>query len=141
MFPRPFTTRKRHLDHPPSLRRVLSGVLTAVDVLDHVGYLHRDIKGDNVLVRDDGTGILADFGLCVGKSDACKTEMLGDGTSDYCALEIVQKRSGSTLATELFSLFVVFVESVMRRHPFGGEVRQLSSRVQGYFRGSHRRAA
>lgn len=101
----------------------MSGILTAIDVLHRSGFVQRDIKGDNILVGKSGDGILVDFGLCIRITDACLPEFLGDGTAEYSAPEVANKLSGSTLRTELFSLFVVFVESVMMRHPFGGEVR------------------
>lgn len=97
--------------------------MTAIELLHEAGFVQRDIKGDNMLVGADGSGILADFGLCIAKADACLPEVLGDGTADYAAPEVVSKLSGSTLCTELYSWFVVFVEAVMMRHPFGGEVR------------------
>lgn len=101
---------------------MLFGTLTAIDVLDKGGFVHRDINRDNMLVGKDGSGILAGFGLCIAKSDAFRPEYLGDGTADYAAPEVINKSSGSTLCTELYSWFVVFVESMMMRHPFGGEV-------------------
>lgn len=100
--------------------------MTAIDLLHESGFVQRDIKGDNILVGEDGTGVLADFGLCIATTDASLPEFLGDGTADYAAPEIASKLSGSTLCTELYSWFVVFVESVMMRHPFGGEVRQIA---------------
>lgn len=106
-----------------ALLRVLFGILTAIDMLHEAGFVQRDIKPDNILVGQDGGGILADFGLCITKTDACLPEFLGDGTADYSAPEITSKLSGSTLCTELYSWFVVFVESMMMRHPFAGEVR------------------
>lgn len=75
-----------------------------------------------MLVGEDGSGILADFGLCIANADACLPEFLGDGTAEYAAPEITSKLTGSTLCTELYSWFVVFAESVMMRHPFAGEV-------------------
>lgn len=104
--------------------RAMFGILAAIDLLHEAGFVQRDIKGDNILIGEDGRGILVDFGLCIARADACLPEFLGDGTADYAAPEISSKLSGSTLCTELYSWFVVFVEAVMMRHPFAGEVRQ-----------------
>eukprot|EP00903_Cladosiphon_okamuranus_P020846 g19145.t1 len=104
-----------------AVAKALFGVLAAIDLLHEAGFIQRDIKGDNILIGKDGRGILADFGLCIARADACLPEFLGDGTTDYAAPEICSKLSGSTLCTELYSWFVVFVEAVMMRHPFAGE--------------------
>lgn len=96
-------------------------------MLDQAGFVQRDIKGDNILIGKDGGGILADFGLCIATGDSGLPEFLGDGTVEYSAPEIVNKLSGSNLCTEIYSLFVVFVESVMMRHPFGVAVSNLTN--------------
>lgn len=85
-----------------------------------------------MLVGEDGSGILADFGLCIATADASLPELLGDGTADYAAPEVTRKLSGSTVCTELYSWFVVFVEAVMMRHPFGGEVRRIARHTRMY---------
>lgn len=121
-----------------SFLRALSGILNAVEVLHRNGFVQRDIKGDNILVGKDGDGILVDFGLCIKSADASLPEFLGDGTAEYSAPEVAKKLSGSNLCTELFSLFVVFVESVMMRHPFGGEVRWLIEATLSVVRQSSR---
>lgn len=100
-------------------------------MLDGAGFVQRDIKGDNILIGKDGDGILADFGLCITTGDSSLPAFLGDGTAEYSAPEIVNKLSGSNLCTELYSLFVVFVEAVMMRHPFGVEVRMQYDKNQG----------
>lgn len=69
-----------------------------------------------------GDGILVDFGLCIRSADASLPDFAGDGTAEYSAPEVANRLAGSTLCTELFSLFVVFVESAMMRHPFDGKV-------------------
>eukprot|EP00752_Nemacystus_decipiens_P005625 g5090.t1 len=104
-----------------AVAKVLFGVLTAIDLLHESGFVQRDIKADNMLIGADGSGILADFGLCIAEADAGLPEFLGDGTVAYAAPEVAARLSGSTLCSELYSWFVVFVEAVMMRHPFGGE--------------------
>lgn len=123
-YARPDDFNLVHLVHDPRTR-VLSGVLNAIDVLDGTGFIQRDVKGDNILVGRNGEGILADFGLCVRTTEAAaQRELFGAGTPEYSAPEVSGGQSGSSLCTELYSVSVVFVESVLGRHPFCGEVSQ-----------------
>ena len=44
------------------LREILSGVLDGLEVVHNRAVLHRDLKPDNIILRDDGTPVLIDFG-------------------------------------------------------------------------------
>jgi formylglycine-generating enzyme required for sulfatase activity/serine/threonine protein kinase len=44
------------------LRRLLAGVLDGLEVVHERAILHRDLKPDNVILRDDGVPVLIDFG-------------------------------------------------------------------------------
>ncbi len=83
------------------------------------GVLHRDLKPGNVMLREDGSLALIDFGLA--KELAVKTEITGRGeifgTPYYISPEQghgkkVDERS------DLYSLGVVFYELLTRRKPF-----------------------
>jgi hypothetical protein len=50
--------------------RVLAQVAAAASALHARGYVHRDIKAGNVIVTDDGTALLTDFGLATAIGDA-----------------------------------------------------------------------
>lgn len=83
-------------------------------------YLQRDIKPENILVSENGEGILTDFGLVVRVEEAGLPLNVGAGTADYSAKEV--STTGSGLTSELFSVAVCFVEMLIGRCPFNGQV-------------------
>jgi len=41
-----------------------TGVLAGVEAAHNAGVIHRDIKPENILIADDNTPVVADFGIC-----------------------------------------------------------------------------
>lgn len=46
----------------PKLRTILSGVLDGLEVIHDRAILHRDLKPNNVMLREDGAPVIIDFG-------------------------------------------------------------------------------
>ena len=82
------------------------------------GIIHRDIKSQNVLIKDDGTVKLADFGIAVIHNSmqiTSKGNVLG--SVHYLAPELA-KGNQATMQSDIYSLGIVFYELLTGDVPY-----------------------
>ena len=53
----------------------IAETVLAIDSIHQLGFIHRDIKPDNLLLDSKGHVKLSDFGLCTGLKKAHRTEL------------------------------------------------------------------
>jgi serine/threonine-protein kinase len=80
------------------------------------GLVHRDLKPRNIFVMPDHSVKIIDFGVA-HMADARITMTVKGGTLPYMAPEQIEMKPATPLS-DLFSLGVVFYETVTRRRPF-----------------------
>jgi len=83
-----------------------------------IGVLHRDLKPENVIVSDDGTPRLMDFGIAV--ETAVSHGEKGDtvpGTPQFLAAELLRGEAPS-IRTDVYAMGVVVFEMFTGRVPF-----------------------
>jgi serine/threonine protein kinase len=91
-----------------------------LDALHAHGILHRDVKPSNVLLADDGTAALSDFGLARA-SDSTRITHDGQlvGTPHYLAPELIEGAEASG-ASDLYALGCLLYECAVGEPPFTG---------------------
>ena len=110
---------------------IVDQVLAALEALHEAGFVHGDVKTDNVLVSCDGTDFVKviDLGLaCEQGYVADGDERVISGTPQYLAPECVQG-GAKTVASELYAVGVILYELLTGMSPFaGGTFAEILSR-------------
>ncbi|MCF0114363.1 MAG: serine/threonine protein kinase, partial [Erysipelotrichaceae bacterium] len=97
---------------------IMKQLISAVQEAHERNIIHRDIKPQNVLVKDDGTVKLGDFGIALAQ-DALQLTQTDSvmGSVHYLAPEL-SKGQQATAQSDIYALGIVFYELVTGDVPF-----------------------
>jgi serine/threonine protein kinase len=103
----------------------------ALVALHRAGFLHGDIKPDNVFLAEDGRAVLIDLGFAhrPGENAAFLRQGYILGTANYLAPELCGPDPSAELSSDLFSLGAMLFELLTGRLPYPpGSVDQIFRR-------------
>ena len=100
----------------------LRAIAEALRVIHVFGILHRDLKPANVMLREDNSPVLIDFGLARRSRDDGGTTGAGQvlGSPYYISPEQAQGQRVDA-RTDLYSLGVMFYEMLTGQRPYSGK--------------------
>lgn len=106
----------------PEARRMVSCVAGGLAAMWAADKVHRDVKPDNVLMDDNGTAKLIDFGI-VRHLDLPTMTVHGfaPGTRGYKSPEHDSAIRNPTFKADIYSLGVTTFEAMSGVHPFSGD--------------------
>jgi serine/threonine protein kinase/flagellar motility protein MotE (MotC chaperone) len=101
-----------------AIARIGLHVLHGLIAVHRVGVLHRDVKPTNILVANDGSIFLVDFGIARIAGDASLTGQAIVGTLDFLAPERFKPRFKVGPAADIWALGVTFYYALEGYSPF-----------------------
>lgn len=93
-------------------------LLDIVDALDFIyskGYLHRDVKPENVIIGTDGFARLVDYGSCITEEEAKSPPLALIGSPHFLSPERYRKM-GEDLRSDIYALGMLAYFGIMGKH-------------------------
>ena len=112
--------------------RIANELATALDYAHRAGFVHRDVKPENILFAD-GHALLADFGVArvvfgEGADDQVTAAGLAIGTPEYMSPEQASGGRAIDGRADIYALACVVYEMLTGAPPFRGETRAIMVR-------------
>ena len=106
---------------PRQALSLLAQAAAALAEIHSLGIVHRDVKPANMMLRADGTMVLADFGIAKRSEGSMDRTVHGEffGTPYYISPEQASGKR-ATERSDIYSLGIIFYEMLMNRRPFDG---------------------
>ncbi|MFC0678605.1 serine/threonine-protein kinase [Lysobacter korlensis] len=118
--------RQRGRLQPHEVARIGAEIASALAAAHKLKIVHRDVKPGNILITEEGTAHISDFGISHALGDATLTRTgMVYGTPAYLAPEVA-RGGDSTYASDVFSLGSTLYAALEGEPPFGSDPNSIA---------------
>lgn len=110
-----YNKQAKHMDSDDVIK-IIADVSSALDYAHKQDVIHRDVKPSNIMVQNDGSAVLTDFGLALNVNEGTVGNTFG--SVHYIAPEQAVSSAQAGPQSDLYSLGVVLFEMLTGRVPF-----------------------
>lgn len=101
--------------------QIAASIAEGLDAAHQLGMVHRDVKPQNIMVANDGTAKITDFGIAKSGLSTAQTETgVTFGTADYISPEQARGQP-ATAQSDIYALGVTIYEALTGQLPFVGD--------------------
>lgn len=128
-----FKTWLGDLDRPPEqeeLDKIVTPLLNALELIHKDNFLHRDIAPDNIIIRNDGSPVLIDFGSArrvISNRPKTVSALIKPGYSPFEQYAMTGKNQGPW--TDIYSLGATLYHAVTGERPMDSPTRMIGDEL------------
>ncbi|MFM7071945.1 MAG: protein kinase domain-containing protein [Planctomycetota bacterium] len=118
---------------PDTIAKLIAQIAEILDTAHRQGFIHRDVKPDNILMDTGGRPHLLDFGLALHVSERTRDEQRMAGSIPYMAPEQIRGETHRVEpATDVWSLGIILYQMLTGAKPFVNASRERLFRAIKY---------
>lgn len=111
-----YLSRMGRLDQD-QLTRLMMPILDGLEEVHNADFLHRDIKPGNIIIRDDGSPVLIDFGAARQAVGAKSRSVTSIVTPGYAPIEQYDTKGNQGPWTDIYALGAVAYKALTGKQP------------------------
>lgn len=98
-------------------KAIITPIMSGLEAIHEKGILHRDIKPDNIIIRNDGSPVLIDFGAARNAIGTRSKSLSAILTPGYAPVEQYETRGNQGAWTDIYALGAVAYACLMGEKP------------------------
>ena len=122
----PLEKYMKSLSSPKKLIKLLKEILFTLEHIHYYNIYHQDIKVENILIKEDETPLIIDFGSSVILYDEITGKYLNTASPDCAALEQLSLNYPPEIdkSTDIYSTAALIYKIITKNYPINAKIRE-----------------